>query len=191
MKKLVLATSNAGKLAELRALVSGLDVELRAIDPDVEETGCTFEENARIKALAAHEKTGEIALADDSGLEVDALSGAPGIRSARFSGEGATPEKNNLLLVEKLRALDPPYPARFRCALVVAGHGDPIVVVGACEGEIILAPRGTNGFGYDPHFVARGQTRTMAELSSEEKNRISHRSRALRKLRPILEVIFR
>jgi len=171
--------------------VSDLDVEVHAIDPGVEETGATFEENARIKALAAHAQTKAIALADDSGLEVDALGGEPGVRSARWALVVGDARANNALLVEKLRSRKPPYFGRFRCVLVLAGRGDPIVTTGACEGEIILEPRGENGFGYDPHFVPRGETRTMAELSSAEKNRISHRARALAAMRPVLESIFR
>lgn len=189
MKKLVLASSNEGKLAELRALVADLAASVISADPDVEETGSTFEENARIKALAARARTGEIALADDSGLEVDALGGAPGVRSARFSPEGTT-AANNALLIARLRPLGAPYAARFRCALALAHEGGVEIVSGACEGTIVLEPRGQFGFGYDPHFVPRGETRTMAELSPEEKNRVSHRATALAAMQPILERVF-
>ena len=171
--KIVLATHNAGKIAELRALLP--DIEILSFEEETEETGSTFEENARIKANAAHAKTGLVALADDSGLEVDALGGAPGVRSARYAGGVA---ENNAKLVELLRAHSPPYTARFRCVLALAPQGT--IVEGTCEGEIVLEPRGTGGFGYDPHFFLPALGHTMAELTREEKNALSHRGMALR-----------
>lgn len=179
--KLVLATHNPGKIIELGALLPG--VEIVPFDEEVEETGDTFEANARIKANAAYAKTGLPSLADDSGLEVDALGGRPGVHSARFAGDVAA---NNATVVALLRDLPPPYPARFRCALVLAP--DMIVTQGTCEGEIILEPRGTNGFGYDPHFFLRDLGKTMAELSREEKNARSHRGMAIRAMLPHLPI---
>jgi XTP/dITP diphosphohydrolase len=178
---IVLATHNPGKVIELRALLPGVDVV--AFDEEIEETGTTFEENARIKAIAAHAKTGMPSLADDSGLEVDALGGRPGVHSARFAGSVA---QNNAKLVELLRPLPPPYTARFRCVLVLAPQ--MIITQGTCEGEIVLEPRGTNGFGYDPHFFLRDLGKTMAELSREEKNARSHRGMAIRAILPHLPI---
>lgn len=179
--KLVLATHDAGKVAELRSLLP--DVEILSFEEEIEETGSTFEENARIKANAAHAKTGLVALADDSGLEVDALGGAPGVRSARFAG-GA--RANNAKLVEALKSHHAPYTARFRCVLALAPNG--VITEGTCEGEIILEPRGTGGFGYDPHFFLPSLGKTMAELSRDEKNLVSHRGKAIRAMLPHLPI---
>lgn len=182
--RLVVATTNPGKIIELGALLPG--VEIVGFDGDVEETGETFEENARLKAEAAFAKTGLPSLADDSGLEVDALGGQPGVRSARFAGKQGDVPANNAKLVAMLRDLPGPYPARFRCVLVLAPQ--MIVTQGVCEGEIILEPRGTNGFGYDPHFFLRDLGKTMAELSREEKNARSHRGMAIRAMLPHLPI---
>jgi len=173
--KLVLATTNPGKVKELQALLP--DVEIVMFDEEVEETGATFEENARIKARAAYAKTKLPSLADDSGLEVDALGGKPGIHSARFA---ENVKARNEKLVALLKNLPAPYPARFRCALALEPDG--IVTEGVCEGEIVLEPRGEGGFGYDPHFLVRVLGKTMAELTKEEKNALSHRGQAFRKM---------
>jgi XTP/dITP diphosphohydrolase len=196
MSRLLVATRNRGKLAELRRLLEGLPVKLvlpheaGVGDLVVEETGQTFAENATLKAVAHAQASGLLSLADDSGLEVDALGGKPGVRSARFARVGATDAENNAALVAELRAraATPPIRARFRCALVVATpRGETRLVEGACEGSIVLEARGSEGFGYDPHFLVEGGLRTMAELSHDEKNAISHRGRAYAALRPVLE----
>ncbi|MFO0692234.1 MAG: RdgB/HAM1 family non-canonical purine NTP pyrophosphatase [Polyangiales bacterium] len=189
--KLLVATGNKGKLAELARLFAGLDLELVslrdvAIDQDVVEDADTFHGNARKKAVELARRSGLLTLADDSGLEVDALGGAPGVLSARYAGEGAGDEANNTKLLEALRDVpDEKRTARFRCVLSLAdaeGH-ELVHTEGACEGLIVHAPRGTNGFGYDPLFVPTGETRTMAELDPEEKHARSHRGAASRAMR--------
>jgi XTP/dITP diphosphohydrolase len=192
--RLVVASQNHGKLAELAALAAGLPLELVPIDQlrggwSIDEPGQTFEENAAHKARAAAEACGLVALADDSGLEVDALSGAPGVRSARFAGLPRSDERNNAKLLAALAEVPlERRSARFRCVLALA-HPDGAVQLarGSCVGRIALLPRGSGGFGYDPLFVVDGaEGRTMAELASNEKNRFSHRARALAALRPLL-----
>jgi len=190
--RVVVATANHGKLAEIR---SALDFQgwefLAAADldrewPSPEEDGNTFEDNARIKALAARERFGIAALADDSGLEVDALDGAPGVFSSRFAGPCATDAENNERLLLALRDVVPAErTARFRCTIVLIGEeGTETVATGTCEGSIALAPSGDGGFGYDPLFLpAATPGRSMAELTLAEKNAISHRGAALRDLR--------
>ena len=188
----VVATANAHKVRELAALFDGLAVELVARPPDVEmppETGTTFLANARIKARAIAQATGEIALADDSGLEVDALGGDPGVFSARYAGEGANDGDNNVKLLAELSGIHGPNRrARFRCVLaLVAPDGKELTADGRCEGFVLDAERGAGGFGYDPLFQPEGDTRALAEYAEEEKNAISHRGRAARKLREMLE----
>jgi XTP/dITP diphosphohydrolase len=188
----VVATANAHKVRELAALLDGLAVELVARPPDVEmppETGTTFLANARIKARAIAQATGEIALADDSGLEVDALGGDPGVFSARYAGEGASDADNNAKLLGELSGIHGPNRrARFRCALaLVAPDGRELTADGRCEGFVLDAERGAGGFGYDPLFQPEGDTRSLAEYAEAEKNAISHRGRAARKLREMLE----
>lgn len=194
--KLVLATRNAGKVREIARLLADLPIEIvSAADvgaPDVVEDGVTFEENARKKAEAIARVTGLAALADDSGLEVDALGGAPGVRSARFAGEGATDAANNALLVARLEGRPPPWTARYRAVVALAAAGrDTVVAAGSSEGEIVAAPRGTGGFGYDPHFLDRSLGRTYAQLSAAQKDARSHRGRALRAIRPAIEALLR
>jgi XTP/dITP diphosphohydrolase len=189
--KIVLATRNQHKVDEIRAILRPLGVELlSACDflgaPDVVEDGDTFEANAIKKAVALANATGMAALADDSGLEVDALNGEPGVRSARYSGEGATDARN---VAKLLRALvgRSARKARFRCVLALAEPSGRIrTAEGRCEGRIIGEPRGRSGFGYDPVFVPDGHEQTFAEMDSIEKNRISHRGRALAALRATL-----
>ena len=197
--KIVLATTNRGKLRELRELLAGEPVDIISIadatsEPfDVVEDGDTFADNAIKKARAASVITGLVALADDSGLEVDALGGAPGVRSARFASEHASDEENIAALFAAMRAKNvTASPARFRCAiaLVDPNETEPVVVEGTCDGSVMLTPRGKNGFGYDPLFVVAGTDRTMAELGSAEKNSISHRARALAKMRDVLRGYF-
>jgi XTP/dITP diphosphohydrolase len=205
---LVVATQNRGKLDELRALLSGLGVQVLSTQDVtkreivVVEDGDTFEANAKKKAITVAGVTMMLTIADDSGLEVDVLGGAPGVRSARFAGERATDAENNAALLAALDSLDTDpaghrtegaYHARFRCVLALVDpflkDGEPIVVEGTCEGKITRTPRGSGGFGYDPLFVVDGADKTMAELTEAEKNALSHRARAFAALRPVLERI--
>jgi XTP/dITP diphosphohydrolase len=199
--RLLLATSSANKLRELRAILAGVPVELvnlreagAGTPPEIEETGHTFLDNARLKARAYAAWSGMAAVADDSGLEVDALGGGPGVRSARYAREDATDQEN---LEKLLRDLDGVPPerrgARYRCAAVLA---EPPGVApdwrewhteAAWEGRIIDAPRGSNGFGYDPVFLPDGWDRTSAEVDAATKDAASHRGRAFRALRPAIE----
>jgi XTP/dITP diphosphohydrolase len=185
----VIASTNPGKIAEVRRILDGVPLRLVSREevggwPEIEETGSTFLANALLKARAVAGFTGRAALADDSGIEVDALDGAPGIHSARFAGPDATDEENNGRLVAALDGIAPEQrTARYRCVVVlVTPEGEEIAGVGSCEGRIALEPRGSGGFGYDPWFVPEGESRTMAELSAEEKHAISHRGKALRGL---------
>lgn len=188
----VVASGNHGKLAEIRSALGfahwrfSAAGELDAEWPSPEETGETFEANARIKAVACRERFGFAALADDSGLEVDALDGAPGVYSARFAGPCATDEENNLRLLLALADVpEEQRTARFRSVIVlIASDGTETISSGACEGRIGFSPRGTHGFGYDPLFLPNATPgKTMAELTLEEKNAISHRGHALCDLR--------
>lgn len=194
MTCVVAATGNPRKLAEMRSILAGLDIDLVAMPHDVVpgvETAKTFEGNALLKARAVAEQTGLPAIADDSGLEVDALGGEPGVRSARYAGADGPREvvdtANNALLVERLRGVVD-RTARFVAVVAfVTPDGREWTARGTMEGTIIDEPRGANGFGYDPHFVSDGETRTSAELDSDEKNARSHRGAALRALRPHVE----
>ena len=188
--KAVLATRSRGKLGELVPLLAGLGLELYTIDdvaPGVElrEDGATFEENALAKARQAARATGLPAIADDSGLEVDALNGAPGVHSARYAGLPSDDARNNEKLLQALADVPPERRGgRFRCvaAFVELAGGVEIVRSGDCSGELLSAPRGSGGFGYDPLFLLPALGRTMAELTLEEKNRLSHRAVAFRAL---------
>lgn len=190
--ELVFATRNAGKLGELRALVAGLPITLRTLDEvgftgEVVEDAGTFEGNACKKALEVARSTGRLTLADDSGLEVDALGGLPGVGSARFGGEPRSDERNRQQLLAALEGVALPRPARFRSVIVLArADGVLALAQGTCEGEILDAPRGTSGFGYDPLFYVPSLGRTMAELAMDEKNRISHRGQAMRRMADIV-----
>ena len=187
--RLLLATRNAGKLRELRARVQGLDVV--SLDdvppmPEVEETEDTLEGNARLKALAGARATALWAVADDSGLFVDALGGAPGVRSARYA-PGTDGDRVQALLRAMERVPDRERGGAFRCVLALASpEGEVRLARGECRGSILRAPRGNGGFGYDPVFLLPELGRTMAEISLEEKGRISHRARALDALEPML-----
>jgi len=188
-RRLVIGTRNRGKYREIAAILAPLEVRLMPLDafptvPSVPETGDTFEANARAKALGYARATGQWALADDSGLEVDALDGAPGVRSARWGGEDGNDALNNEALLAALDAHPPEtWTARFRCVMALAMPDRVLAVTeGACEGVIAAEAAGANGFGYDPHFYLPEKGRTMAELPPEEKNRISHRARALAKM---------
>lgn len=185
----LVSTRNAHKLVEIRQILGPsfelLDLSSVPALGEVEETGTTFEENAALKALAASAHFGGWVLADDSGLEVDALGGAPGVRSARFSGEGATDITNRALLLEKLATVPADQrSARFRCVIALARGGQVLAhFSGAVEGAIIQSEKGDGGFGYDPLFVPEGFGETFAELGAETKNRLSHRGRALAALK--------
>jgi XTP/dITP diphosphohydrolase len=187
-RRVVLATANPDKARELADALAGLELELvprPAAVPDIEETGTTLLENARLKARALVAATGLAALADDTGLEVDALGGAPGVYSARYAGKGATYADNVVKLIDEMDAARRnARTARFRTVLVLAEtDGTEIVVDGVAEGVIADAPRGDGGFGYDPVFVpAGGGGRTFAEMTRAEKHAVSHRGRALRAL---------
>ena len=185
---ILVATHNAGKIREIRELLDGLGTQLVGLEsfaglPVVAEDGDTFEANAIKKAVTMARATGLRALADDSGLEVDALDGDPGVHSARYAGEECDTAANNHKLLSELGDGDDRR-ARFRCVLALADpDGGCRTVSGTCEGRIIRAPRGTGGFGYDPLFVPDGYERTFAEMPAAEKNRISHRARALQRAR--------
>ena len=183
--RFVLASHNKKKLDELSAILGGLGIEVVALPddaPEPAEDGTTFEENARIKALAAHAHTGLPAIADDSGLEVDALGGAPGVYSARYCP--GTDNDRNLFLLKNMEHIDEcERQARFVCAICcVLPDGQEINVRGECEGEILTELHGTDGFGYDPLIYVREYDCTFGELSQQTKNQISHRGRALQKL---------
>ncbi len=211
--RLLLATRNPGKLRELRSILAGVPVQLVGLDdvgvgepPEVAETGATFLENARLKARAYAAWSGMAAVADDSGLEVDALGGAPGVRSARYAGEGATDQANLDLLLRELAGVPPDRrTARFRCAAVLADapadQAEPDAAPpagvgsrphewsaeGAWEGRLLDEPRGSGGFGYDPVFVPEGWELTSAEVDEATKDAASHRGRAFRALRPAIK----
>jgi XTP/dITP diphosphohydrolase len=194
--RLVVATRSPHKLAELRQLLDVPLAELVTLDDlgvegDVDETGATFEDNAILKARAALEATSLPALADDSGLEVEALDGGPGVRTRRYAGEHATDADNNAKLLRALEGLSPERRgARYVCVLALALPGKPVQIVrGTCQGRIAVAPRGTGGFGYDPIFEPIQEPpggRTLGEWTAEAKNAISHRGEAARRMAPIL-----
>ena len=181
MNEIVIATTNQGKLKEIKKIFADLDLKILSLSdfpkiPDIVEDGSTFEENAEIKARTVFEKTGIPAIADDSGLVVDQLNGEPGIYSARYSGEDATYESNNLKLLKELENYPEPHFAKFVCAAVFLNGKEKIIRRGEVKGQIIKTQRGTNGFGYDPVFVPEGFNKTLAEISIEEKNKFSHRA---------------
>ncbi len=187
-RKVVLASGNPGKLREFSELLGATGFEiLRQSELGIEpppETGTTFLENALIKARNAARASGLPAIADDSGIEVDALGGAPGVYSARYAGEGAGDEANLSKLLAALEIIPAALrTARYRCVVVYVEHADdrqPLVGEGAWEGRIIAERRGSGGFGYDPCFVPRGDSRTVAEMPADEKNKLSHRGQAMR-----------
>lgn len=194
MRRLVIATTNRHKLAELETILRDVPFQLYSLQDvgvglDVEETGQTFAENASIKALAYARATGLLCLADDSGLEIDALGGAPGVYSARFAGRETPYDERFRIILEQMQGLTGSQrSARFRCAMAVAEPGGLCrVVEGTLEGEIADRPRGTNGFGYDPIFLVPGLKKTTAELLPEQKNWISHRGRAAQVARILLQ----
>jgi XTP/dITP diphosphohydrolase len=187
---IVLASGNAGKIREIQSLLAGRDIRIVPQSvfgiPDAEETGLTFIENAILKARHAAGLSGLPAIADDSGLEVDALDGAPGVYSARYAGPGASDAANNARLLEALEGMpEERRGARFRCVMAYLRHANdpsPLIAEGVWEGRILTEPRGTNGFGYDPLFFVPDEGCSSAELAPEVKNRLSHRGQALRAL---------
>ncbi|MDH3888448.1 MAG: RdgB/HAM1 family non-canonical purine NTP pyrophosphatase [Gammaproteobacteria bacterium] len=190
MQDIVLASSNPGKVREINEVLAGLDVTVRPQAEfnvvDAEETGLTFVENAILKARNAAQHTGLPAIADDSGLEVDALAGAPGIYSARYAGEGASDQQNLEKLLDALAEVpEAKRSARFQCLMVYMRHADdptPLICQGSWEGRILTAARGSNGFGYDPVFYVPTHNCASAELAATTKNSLSHRGQALRQL---------
>jgi XTP/dITP diphosphohydrolase len=196
MKKLVLATRNKHKIEELKTLLRDLDLEILTLTdfpsvPPLIEDGTTFQENALKKARAVFQHTTLPSLADDSGLEVFFLNGRPGVRSARYAGENATDEQNNEKLLREMRGVAPRRRrARFRAVIALVGSGFEEIGEGTCIGSLAEDPRGTSGFGYDPIFIPDGFTRTYAELKEEEKNKISHRAKAVEAVRDTMRKRF-
>ncbi len=196
MLKLLLASQNSGKLREMQFILQDLPIQIIApadigIHLEVEETGKNYAENAALKAKAYAKASGTLSLGDDSGLEVDALNGEPGLYSARYApNPDATDADRRAFLLKNLRAIPRPWKARF-CATIAIAHpdGEIYFTEGVCEGEIIPQERGSGGFGYDPIFYLPELGRTMAELSEEEKNRLSHRAKALEKAKRFLREI--
>lgn len=189
MQEIIVATKNEGKIKEMKAIFANKDVQVKSLldypsIPDIEETGETFAENAKIKAQAIANVFQRPVIADDSGLIVDALDGAPGVYSARYAGEEKNDEKNNEKLLRELQNVsEQERTARFYCALCVAfPDGKSYIFEGSCEGMIAKEPKGENGFGYDPIFYIPHLKKTMAQLSQEEKNQLSHRAKAIEKL---------
>ncbi|MBR5224914.1 MAG: RdgB/HAM1 family non-canonical purine NTP pyrophosphatase [Clostridia bacterium] len=191
MEKLIVASNNKNKLREFAAIMGGrfeiVSMRDAGVDTDIEENGTTFEENALIKAEYVAKVTGCAAIADDSGLEVDALGGAPGVYSARYCGRHGDDEANNDLLLENLKNVPAPRTGRYVAAIALVRAGkEPIVRRGTCDGEILFERRGTGGFGYDPLFVCE-TGETFAEVSAETKNAISHRKRGIEAVLRALE----
>ncbi len=197
MNKLLIATNNKGKVKEIHALLDDLQIELVTpadihLNLDVTEDGKTYAENAIKKAVAFFRASGFVSLADDSGLEVDTLDGAPGLFSARYSSKpGASDADRRAFLLHNLLGKPRPWTAHFHATIAIAhSENDVQLADGECKGEIIPEERGTDGFGYDPIFLIPELNRTMAELEMEEKNRLSHRARAIRNAKPVLAKIF-
>ena len=196
MKEVIIATKNPGKAKEFEHIFAPRGIMVRTLldfpeIPEVEETGSTFEENAILKAEAVSQALNKMVIGDDSGLMVDALEGKPGIYSARYAGEPKNDQNNTKKVLSELTGVpEAERTARFYCALAVAVPGqETFTVSGTCEGRILEAPRGTNGFGYDPVFFVPDKGCAMAELSADEKNNISHRANALKKLDDVLDSI--
>lgn len=195
--RLVLATHNRDKIREMHDVLVHLPIAILSLDnfpnmPEVEEDGETLEDNAVKKALALQSYTGMPALADDTGLFVDALDGRPGVRSSRYAGEDASYQDNVRKLLTEMQQIPPENRrARFRTVMAFADGNEVKLVEGVCEGHIALAPSGDSGFGYDPVFVVEGDSRTLAEMTLAEKNTISHRGHALRAAKKILERVFK
>ena len=190
-KRMLIATTNKGKMDDIREIFKGLNLEILSfLDfdnyPEVIEDGDTFEANAIKKAKAAYDFFKIHVVADDSGLSVSQLNGAPGVISARYAGENATDEQNNNKLISELENFPEPHLAKYICIAVYYNGTNLKVVDGDCKGRIIRQGRGSNGFGYDPYFIPDGYELTMGELSLQEKNKISHRFKAFEQLKEIL-----
>jgi XTP/dITP diphosphohydrolase len=190
-KKIILASKNEGKVKEVRQILNGIDAEILSLNDfgftdEIPETADTFEGNAKIKAEIIYNKFKLPTIADDSGIVALQLENEPGVYSARYAGENATDEKNNLKLLERLKQFPEPHKGKFICAAVYYFGVDFKFAMGEIVGSIIKQPRGTNGFGYDPLFLPDGYDKTTAELPSEIKNKISHRYRAFNKLKVYL-----
>jgi XTP/dITP diphosphohydrolase len=191
--KVILASKNKGKIKEVKKIFEVINFELISLIDlndlsEIDETGNTFEENAKIKATEVFNKYKIPSISDDSGLSVEQLYGAPGVFSARYAGKGANDEDNNRKLIRELEKFNEPHHARYICYAVYFDGKNYKVADGEVKGTIIKTPRGDNGFGYDPFFIPLGYNRTMAELSLDEKNKISHRSKAFKNLSRILKL---
>ena len=191
MLKLIFATKNSGKIIEVRDILKDANIELVSLlglsnDIDIIESGSTFEENARIKAESIYNAFGVPVIADDSGLSVDQLNGEPGVYSARYAGENASDDENNYKLLSELQRFPEPHSAKFICSAVYYDGKNYLSASGEVNGRIIKKAKGNNGFGYDPLFVPDGYNKTSAELSLDEKNKISHRAIAFKKLRNLI-----
>ena len=196
MKEVIIATKNKGKAKEFAEILAPLGFEVKTLldlpsAPDIEETGETFVENALLKAEEMAKRLGKTVIADDSGLEIDALDGRPGVYSARYAGEDKDDDANIRKVLQELDGVpDEKRTARFRAVLAMVTPGkEPLIVEGTCEGMILSEKRGTNGFGYDPIFYVPEKGKTMAEMTPEEKNSISHRGKAIQMLKEQIEKI--
>jgi len=196
MSTIVLATRNRHKILEIRTILADLPITILTLDdvhgvPELREDGATFQDNSLQKAREVHVHTKLPALADDSGLEVFYLNGRPGVISARYAGDGTTDEKNNRKLLGEMLGVPPRRRrAQFRAVITLVRGDSAEVAEGICPGMLAESPRGTNGFGYDPIFIPDGFSRTYAELTAEEKNKISHRAKALERMKEILKTGF-
>ncbi len=191
MKNLIFATGNQGKVKEVKNIFKGTGYTVYSLkdlgnNVDVEETGETFEENALIKAKAIYDIYKEPVIADDSGLSIEQLEGRPGVYSARYAGEGCTFDDNNKKVISELRNMEKPHNAKFVCCAVFFDGENEVVSEGELNGTIINEFKGTEGFGYDPIFQPEGYEVTLAEMTLDEKNKISHRARAFEKLKELL-----
>ncbi len=190
-REVIFATKNKGKVEEVRDILNGSGIKLISLldlknVPDIIEDGLTFEENAKLKAQIVFEEFRIPTISDDSGLSVEQLNGQPGVYSARYAGQDATDEENNNKLLDELKNLPEPHTAKFICSAVYYDGEKFLTASGEVRGKIIKSPRGKNGFGYDPLFVPDGYKQTSGELSLDEKNKISHRSAAFRKLKNLI-----
>ena len=195
-RKLIVASKNDGKIKEIKKILDGLPIEIismkeAGIDPDIEENGADFEQNAMLKAQAVYNLTSSMVIADDSGLEIDFLNGAPGVFTSRFAGESTDQSEKNKKIIYLLKDIEPQYrKARFVCSIAFVSEKIKFTVTGSVEGQISEKPEGYNGFGYDPIFYVPEYAKTFAELTENVKNQISHRADALHKLRKKLDNIF-
>ncbi len=193
MTRIILATRNQHKIKELDYFLADLPIEVSTLNdyptvPSLVEDGTTFEENAIMKARRVFEETGVLSLSDDSGLEVYFMNGRPGVHSARYAGTKSNDDANNSKLLFEMRGVPPRRRgAQFRAVLALVGKGIEETTQGLCPGKLAESPRGINGFGYDPIFIPESYSRTYAELSAEEKNSLSHRSKAFEKMRDVLK----